>query len=157
MYRLTAGFTQITQYITGEHDPIMSMVKSFLTASLIFPPERFDNFSRNYYYLQMYVPFVISILLFVRFVFSILLFVQYCYFWFRLVSERTRGSCFISLHFSFFVFSSHFILDVKFVGCTRRSPTGGRLHRISHPPSFCGACLYFSCEKDSAVPSLRRQ
>ena len=29
--------------------------------------------------------------------------------------------------------------------------TGGRSHRIS-PPSFCGACLNFSREKDSAVP-----
>ena len=25
-------------------------------------------------------------------------------------------------------------------------------HRISHPPSFCGACLNFSREKDSAIP-----
>ena len=25
-------------------------------------------------------------------------------------------------------------------------------HRISHTPSFCGACLNFSREKDSAVP-----
>ena len=30
--------------------------------------------------------------------------------------------------------------------------TGGRSHRISHPPSFCGACLNFSREKDSGVP-----
>ena len=29
-------------------------------------------------------------------------------------------------------------------------------HRISHPPSFCGACLNFSCEKDSAFPFPRR-
>ena len=28
--------------------------------------------------------------------------------------------------------------------------TGGRSHRIFHPPSFCGACLNFSREKDSA-------
>ena len=27
-----------------------------------------------------------------------------------------------------------FILDVKFVGCTSRGHTGGRSHRISHPP-----------------------
>ena len=37
-------------------------------------------------------------------------------------------------------------------GRTSRGHTGGRLHRISHPPSFCGACLNFSREKDSAVP-----
>ena len=29
-------------------------------------------------------------------------------------------------------------------------------HRISHPPSFCGACLHFSREKDSAIPFPRR-
>ena len=41
-----------------------------------------------------------------------------------------------------------FILDIKFVGRTSRGHTGGRSHRISHPPSFCGACLNFSREKD---------
>ena len=45
-----------------------------------------------------------------------------------------------------------FILDIKFVGRTRRGDTGGRSHRISHPPSFCGACLNFSREKDLAIP-----
>ena len=29
-----------------------------------------------------------------------------------------------------------FILDIKFVGRTSRGHTGGRSHRISHPPSF---------------------
>ena len=36
-----------------------------------------------------------------------------------------------------------FILDIKFVGRTSRGHTGGRSHRIFHPPSFCGACLNF--------------
>ena len=49
-----------------------------------------------------------------------------------------------------------FILDIKFVGRTSRGHTGGRSHRISHPPSFCGACLRFSPEKDSAIPFPRR-
>ena len=49
-----------------------------------------------------------------------------------------------------------FILDIKFVGRTRRGHTGGRSHRISHPPSFCGACLNFSREKDSAIALPRR-
>ena len=49
-----------------------------------------------------------------------------------------------------------FILDIKFVGRTSRGHTGGRSHRISHPPSFCGACLSFSREKGSAVPFPRR-
>ena len=49
-----------------------------------------------------------------------------------------------------------FILDIKFVGRTSRGHTGGRSHRISHPPSFCGACLNFSREKDSAVTFPRR-
>ena len=48
-----------------------------------------------------------------------------------------------------------FILDIKFVGRTSRGHTGGRSHRISHPPSFCGACLHFSREKDSAIPFPR--
>ena len=48
-----------------------------------------------------------------------------------------------------------FILDIKFVGRTSRCHTGGRSYRISHPP-FCGACLNFSREKDSAVPFPRR-
>ena len=47
-----------------------------------------------------------------------------------------------------------FILDIKFVGRTSRGHTVGRPHRIFHPPSFCGACLNFSREKDSAIRSL---
>ena len=49
-----------------------------------------------------------------------------------------------------------FILDIKFVGRTSRGHTGGRSHRISHPPSFCGACLNFSRDKDPAIPFPRR-
>ena len=48
------------------------------------------------------------------------------------------------------------ILDIKFVGRTSRGHKGGRSHRISHPLSFCGACLNFSREKDSAIPFPRR-
>ena len=48
------------------------------------------------------------------------------------------------------------ILDIKFVGRTSRGHTGGRSHRIFHPPSFCGACLDFCREKDSAIPFPRR-
>ena len=48
------------------------------------------------------------------------------------------------------------ILDIKFVGRTSRGHTGGRSHRIYHPPSFCGACLTFSREKDSAIHFPRR-
>ena len=49
-----------------------------------------------------------------------------------------------------------FILDIKFVERTSRGHTGGRSHRISHPSSFCGACLNFSREKDSAILFPRR-
>ena len=49
-----------------------------------------------------------------------------------------------------------FILDIKFVGRTSRGHTGGRSQRIFHPPSFCGACLYFSLEKNSDIPFPRR-
>ena len=47
-----------------------------------------------------------------------------------------------------------FILDIN--GRTSRGHTGGRSHRIFHPPSFCGAFLYLSREKDSAIPFPRR-
>ena len=40
-------------------------------------------------------------------------------------------------------------------GRTSWGHTGGRSHRIS-PPSVCGACLYFSLKKYSAVPFPRR-
>ena len=49
-----------------------------------------------------------------------------------------------------------FVLDIKFVGRTSRAHTGGMSHRIFHPPSFCGAYLNFSREKDSAIPFPRR-
>ena len=49
-----------------------------------------------------------------------------------------------------------FILDIKFVGRTSRGHTGGRSHRISHPPAFCGACPSFSRAKDSVIPFPRR-
>ena len=49
-----------------------------------------------------------------------------------------------------------FILDVRLCGRTSRGQTRGRSHRNSHPPFFCGACLSFSREKDSAVPFPRR-
>ena len=41
-------------------------------------------------------------------------------------------------------------------GRTSRGHTGGRSHRISSAPSFGGACLNFSCEKDLDVPFPRR-
>ena len=49
-----------------------------------------------------------------------------------------------------------FILDIKFVGRTSRGHPGERSHSIFYPPSFCGACLNFSREKDSVIPFPRR-
>ena len=71
------------------------------------------------------------------------------------VLSRTASKKFLRLHVCVCVFFS-FILDIKFVGRTSRGHTGGRSHRISRPPSFCGACLNFSREKDSAIPFPRR-
>ena len=52
------------------------------------------------------------------------------------------------------VFSTS-ILDIKVVGRTSRGYTGGRSHRISHPPSFCGACLNFLARRiQQFLPSL---
>ena len=63
-------------------------------------------------------------------------------------SETSRHMC-VCVSFPF-------ILDIKFVGHTSRGHTGGRSHKIFHPPSFCGACLNVSREKDSAIPVPRR-
>ena len=46
------------------------------------------------------------------------------------------------------------ILDIKFVGRTSRGHTGGRSNRISHPPSFCGACLFFLARRIQPFLSL---
>ena len=37
-----------------------------------------------------------------------------------------------------------FIIDVKFVGCISRGHTGGRSHRISHPPSAVHAFIFLA-------------
>ena len=72
-------------------------------------------------------------------------------------AERVPTRCFSTQVVLGAVFSSPLfwtlgLLNVP-AGVTQ---TGGRSHMISHPPSFCGACLNFSREKDSAVPFPRR-
>ena len=47
-------------------------------------------------------------------------------------------------------------LDVPAGVTQEEGHTGGKSYRIFHPPSFCGACLNFSREKDSAIPFPRR-
>ena len=47
-----------------------------------------------------------------------------------------------------------FILDIKFVGRTSQGHSRGRSHRISHPPSFCGACLSFLARRIQPLLSL---
>ena len=47
-----------------------------------------------------------------------------------------------------------FILDIKFVGRTTRGHTGGRSHRIFHPP-FCGACLNFTLHLHFRITVVR--
>ena len=48
-----------------------------------------------------------------------------------------------------------FMFDIKFVGRTSRGHTGGRSHRICHPP-FCGARLnlYIFCTSSSSSSRL---
>ena len=53
--------------------------------------------------------------------------------------------CFLPIH------SGHQVRWTYQPGSRRR-----KSHRIFHPPSFCGACLNFSREKDSAIPFPRR-
>ena len=47
-----------------------------------------------------------------------------------------------------YVFFPFILGNIKFVGRTSRGHTVGSSHRISRPPSFCGACLNFSREKE---------
>ena len=57
------------------------------------------------------------------------------------------------------VFSSHSFwtsssLDVPAGVTQEEGHTGGRSHRISHPPSFCGACLNFLARRIQPFLSL---
>ena len=65
-----------------------------------------------------------------------------------LVCVYVRFVCFLR------IYSGHQVrsLDVP-PGVTQEEGS----HRISHPPSFCGACLYFSREKDPAIPFPHRR
>ena len=54
------------------------------------------------------------------------------------------------------VFSSHSFWTSSSLDVPAGVTQGGRSHRIFHPPSFCGACLNFSREKDLAIPFPRR-
>ena len=47
-----------------------------------------------------------------------------------------------------------FILDIKFVGRTRRGHKGGRSHRISHPPSSAVHASIFLARRIQSVLSL---
>ena len=60
-------------------------------------------------------------------------------------SDQTRGVC-VCVFFPF-------ILDIKFVG---RIPAGVTQEDRHTGFPFCGACLNFSREKDSAIPFPRR-
>ena len=68
---------------------------------------------------------------------------------FFILKKKCNACCVLFLFFPF-------ILGIKFVGRTSRGHKGGRPLRISHPPSFCDACLNFCREKDSAMPFPRR-
>ena len=63
---------------------------------------------------------------------------------------RPRCVCVCVCVFSSHPFWTSSSLDVPAGVTQEEGPTG----RISHPPSFCGACLNFSREKDSAFLSL---
>ena len=74
----------------------------------------------------------------------------------RIQSSLSLVDCEVEFCVLFFVFFFPVILDIKFVGRISPGHTGGRSHRIFCPPSFCGACLNFSREEDSAIPFPRR-
>ena len=62
-------------------------------------------------------------------------------------TRRARTVCFVCVFFPS-------ILDIKFVGRTSRGHTGGRLHRIFNPPSFCGGALIFVARRIQPFLSL---
>ena len=78
--------------------------------------------------------------------------------WMLARAPASPGQGFHHLHgppyfnFPFFCMMCVFVLSSHLLTCgrTSRRHTGGRSRRIS-PPSFCGACLNFYREKDSAV------
>ena len=55
-----------------------------------------------------------------------------------------------------FVFMLSLELSLCVCVCFLPIHSGHQVRWISHPPSFCGACLNFSREKDSAIPFPRR-
>ena len=62
-----------------------------------------------------------------------------------------------SHHVCVCVFSSHSFwtsMDVPAGVTQEEGHTGGRSHRISHPPSFCGACLIFLARRNQPFLSL---
>ena len=71
---------------------------------------------------------------------------------------RQRGhilSTFVQLLLEPCVLSSHLFWTSN-LWAYQPGHTGERSHIISHPSSFCGACLNFSREEDSANPFPRR-
>ena len=72
----------------------------------------------------------------------------------RFPSVRTCNNVCVCVSYDSFWTSSS--LDVPARVTQEEGQTGGRSHKIFHPPSFCGGCLNFSREKDSAIPFPRR-
>ena len=48
-----------------------------------------------------------------------------------------------------------FILGIKFVGRTSRSHTGARSHKISHPPSYVDALMFFLKNNEQYILTKR--
>ena len=72
----------------------------------------------------------------------------------REFSKGSRFSSFLGIYLIAAASSASPSLDIKFVGRTTRGHTGGRPHRISYPPSFCGACLNFLARRIQPFISL---
>ena len=67
-----------------------------------------------------------------------------------------KGIYKLQIHVDMILENWPLILDVRLVVDVPAGVTQEQGHRISHPPFFCGACLNFSREKDSAVLSPSR-
>ena len=71
-------------------------------------------------------------------------------------TKQVRPLCVCVCVFSVHPFWTSSSLDVPAGVTQEKGHTGERSHRIFNPPSFCGACLDFCREKDSAIPFPRR-
>ena len=138
----TSSSLDVPAGVTQKEGHRISHPPSFCSACLNFSREK-DSAIPSIYYMLYTIYFILYTIYrwYIVYVLYTIYSILYSFRGHRLTTQK--GVC------VFFPF----IGDIKFVGRTSRGHTEGRSPRISHPP-FCGACLIFFREKDSAIPSL---